>query len=175
MRAACEINFVADVETQADGAEMTFEASAGIKNAGQIVRAQIFNGAYRGSDRGWTIVEEEVVESALHGEKGMEAVVAKFDLGAKESMQNAQIGARESHCRRRGGVVCKPFREDLVKVVAHFGFQHYGFVGMKAKTRANTGEIGFCLGKTEIVGVNAGLNVIVLGERSWRQANDTEK
>src|SRR5882724_5858279 len=55
MRAACEIDFIAEVQAQADRTE----------NAGKITRAQIFNGTYRGSDSGGAIVEKEVMEAAF--------------------------------------------------------------------------------------------------------------
>ena len=86
-------------------------------------------------------------------------------------MKNANIGARDGDGRRNGGVVRKTFGKDAVKVVAHFGFEHDRFVDMEAETRANAGEIGFGLGKAKIIGINAGLHVIVLSKRDWREAN----
>src|SRR5262249_46492711 len=172
MSAAGEIDFVANVKTQTDGTYMTFQSAARIENAGEIIRAQILNGTDSSSNSGRTIVEEEVIEAAFHSEKRMEAVMTKFEFGAEEAVEHTQIGASECDRWRNGGVVREAFGENLVKVVAHFGFEHDGFVGLPAKTRAHTGEIGFGLREAKIVGVDAGLNVIVLGERSRRLSND---
>src|SRR5882724_342995 len=65
MRAACEIDFIAEVQAQADRTDVSFKAAAGTENAGKIIRAQIFNGTYRGSDSGGAIVEKEVMEAAF--------------------------------------------------------------------------------------------------------------
>ena len=43
MGATSEIDFVADVETKADGSEVAFEAATGIQNAGEIIGAKIFD------------------------------------------------------------------------------------------------------------------------------------
>src|SRR5262249_38240943 len=113
-----------------------------------------------------------MVEAALHREEGMETVVAEFEFWPEESMENAQVGAIYSNGWRNGGIISEAFCENLIEVITHLGFQHYRFVDLKTKTGANTGEIGFGLGEAKIVGVNAGLNVIVLSKRSWRQANN---
>ncbi len=172
VRAASEIDFVADVETKADGSEVAFEAAARIQNAGEIIGAKIFNRADSGSDGGGAIVEKEVVEASLDGEEGMKAAMAELELGTEEAVEDANIGARDGDGWRNGGVVSETFGEDPVEVVAHFGFEHDGFVGMEAEARADAGEIGFGLREAKVIGINAGLHVIVLGEQTWGEANE---
>jgi len=65
MRAAGEIDFVADVKTQTQGTNMPFETAAGIENTGEIIRAQTFDGTYSGSNSGGAVVEEEVIKAAF--------------------------------------------------------------------------------------------------------------
>src|SRR5882672_6800452 len=101
----------------------------------------------------------------------MKVVVAQLNFRTEQSVKRANIGARDGDGWRDGGVVGKTFCEGPVEVVAHFGFEHDGFVGMKAKARTDAGEIGFGLRKAKIIGVDAGLHVIVLSERDWREAN----
>jgi hypothetical protein len=175
MSAASEVDFIANVETEADRADVAFETRARVENAGEIIRAEIFDGAYRGSDGGRTIVKKEVIEAPLHGEEGMKATMAQFEFGAEETMENADVGAHYGNGWRNGGVVGETFRKNPVEVVAHFGFEHDGFVGVEAETGAQTGEIAFRLREAKIVGVNAGLKVIILGEGSWRESNDEQK
>jgi hypothetical protein len=169
--AAGEINFIADVEPKTDGAEMAFETAARVEDSGEVICAEILDGTYRVADRGGATIEKEVVETALYREEGMKLVMAELELGADETVENADIGARDCDGRRNGGVVRKTFGEDAVKVVAHFGFEHDGFVDMEAETRADAGKIGFGLRKAKIIGINAGLHVIVLSKRDWREAN----
>jgi len=104
-----------------------------------------------------------VVEATLDGEEGMKVVMAELDLGAEEAVEDANIRARQGDGRRRS-VARKAFGENSIEVVAHFGFEHDGFVGMKAEARADAGEIGFGLREAKVIGVNAGLQVIVLSE-----------
>jgi hypothetical protein len=100
------------------------------------------------------------------------AAMAEFELGAEEAVKDADIRARDRDVGGEGGVVREAFAEDSVEVVAHFGFEHDGFIDVEAETCADAGEIGLCLGKVKIIGIDAGLHVIVLGERSWCQANN---
>src|SRR5579859_1764579 len=123
MSAAGEIDLVADVETQAYGAEVSFKTTTGIKDTGEVAGAEILDGTDSVADGGRTGVEEEVVEPAFDCEKGMEAVMAEFEFWPEEAVEHAQIGIRESNRRWNGGVVGEAFGKNLVEVVTHFSFQ----------------------------------------------------
>ena len=71
-----------------------------------------------------------MVEASLDGEEGMKAAMAELELGTEEAVEDANIGARKRDGGRRS-IASKTFGEDPVEVVAHFGFEHDGFVGMK--------------------------------------------
>jgi len=105
-----------------------------------------------------------VVEATLDGEEGMKVVMAELELGAEEAVEDANIRARQGDGRRNGGVVRETFGEDPVEVVAHFGFEHDGFVGMEAEARAEAGEIGVGLREAKVIGIDADLQVVVLSE-----------
>jgi len=169
--AAGEIDFVADVETKTDGTEMAFETAARVENSGEVICAEILDGTYCVSHGSGTTVKKEVVEAALYGEERMEVVMAQLYFRTEQSVKRANIGARHGNGWRNGGVVGKTFGEDPVEVVAHFGFEHDGPVDMEAETGADAGEISFGLRKAKIIGVDAGLHVIVLSETDWREAN----
>src|ERR1051325_9749611 len=102
----------------------------------------------------------------------MKAVMTEVELGTEKAVETANVGSCDCDRRRHGGVIGEAFVEDLVKVVAHFGFEQDGFVDLEAETRPHAREVGFCLREAKIVCVNAGLNVIVLRERSRREANN---
>src|SRR5215475_12106486 len=97
MSAAGKIDFIADVETQADRAHVTFQTTAGIKNAGEIIRTKALDGTDSCANGGGAIVEEEVVEAALYGEEGMEAVMAKLEFRTEKAMEDACVGALNSN------------------------------------------------------------------------------
>jgi len=99
MSAAGKIDFIADVETQADGADVTFETAAGIENAGEIIRTEALDGTDGCPNGGGAIVEEEVVEAAFYGEEGMEALMAEFDFGTEKAMEDARVGALNGNDR----------------------------------------------------------------------------
>ena len=94
----------------------------------------------------------------------MKVVMAELELGAEEAVEDANIGARDGNGWRNGGVVRETFGKNSVEVVAHFGFEHDGFVGMEAEAPANTSEIGFGLREAKVIGINGGLQVVVLSE-----------
>jgi len=104
----------------------------------------------------------------------MKTVMTKIELGPKEAVKRADVRASDGHSGGNSGVVSEAFSKNLVKVVAHFGFEQNGFINLEAETRAHAGEVGFCLREMKIVSVNAGLNVIVLGKRSRREADDAK-
>src|SRR6266403_1404467 len=102
----------------------------------------------------------------------MKTAMAEVELRAEKGVEYADVGAHDGNGRRHGGSVGEAFGKDLVEVIAHFGFEQDGFVNLEGETRACAGEVRFCLREMKIVGINAGLNVIVLGERSRRERND---
>src|SRR5579859_424491 len=105
----------------------------------------------------------------------MKIAMAELELGADEAVKNAKIGGDDGNGGRGGCVIGEAFGKNFVEVVADFGFEQDGFERVKAEASADAGEIGIGLGEAKIVGVNAGLDVIVLCERNGRQAESEEK
>jgi hypothetical protein len=84
---------------------MAIKTAAWIENSGEIVRTGIVHVACEGGKPWRTRVKEEVAKPAFHGEKGMKAVMAEFELGAKEAVKGTHVGACASGRWRNRRVV----------------------------------------------------------------------
>src|SRR5690349_12132893 len=121
MGAVVEVDFVTYIETKAQRAEVAFQACAGIKNAADVVSAEIVHAAEEGAQSSRRVAQTKVNAAGFKGYEGTNAAVAEVELGTNFPVEDAHTGARESDCAR--SCVGEPFGEDLIKIVAHLRFK----------------------------------------------------
>src|SRR2546425_6246152 len=111
VRAVVEIDFIASIQPQSYGTEMSLEAQARIEHATHVLRPQAVNRACEGPNRGRRRVEAKIDESALERQEGANRAVAALNFRAEQAVQDAKIAAHNGHS---GGV--ETFCENLVEV-----------------------------------------------------------
>lgn len=139
VRAVVEIDFVADVETQADRPEMTLQSPARIEHTVDIVGAEAVDATEESSEGGGSGIDTEIDEAAFQRDKWLDSVMTDVNFGAKFSVENAHIRARKRD--RTGAGIGEPFRERLVEVVADLSFQLYFLIDLKTGWGADATEI----------------------------------
>jgi hypothetical protein len=162
--AASEIDFVANIETQTDGTDAAFETTARIENSGEVMRAKIGDGTYGVADCGGSIIQEEMSEATFDGDEGMKMRPAESEFGTDEAVKNTHIGTLQGDGWRHGGIRGKTFGKYAIEVIVHFCFEGERPIELEAEASADAGEIGIGFGEVKIVGVYAGLDMVILGE-----------
>ena len=86
MGAVDEIDFIADVETQADRSEMAHQFTAGIEHAIHITAAQAVDAAEESSERSGSAIDTEIDEAALQRDEGLDGVMSDVKVSVNPSM-----------------------------------------------------------------------------------------
>ena len=82
MRAVVEVDFVTYIETKAQRAEVAFQACAGIKNAADVVSAEIVHAAEEGAQSSRRVAQTKVNAAGFKGYEGTNAAVAEVGTSA---------------------------------------------------------------------------------------------
>jgi hypothetical protein len=173
VRAVVEIDFVADVEAQADRPEMTLQSSARIEHTVDVVGAEAVDATEESSESGGSGFDTEIDEATFQRDKWLDGVMTDVNFGAKFSVENAQMGARKRD--RTGAGIGEPFRERLVEVVARLSFQLYFLINLKTGQGADATEIVVGLRQAEIVGKNTQFHVVPVLRGSERYQATCQK
>src|SRR5579862_5325524 len=134
MRAAGEIHFIAGIHTQSEWTPERFDAAAGIKFGDHVAGSQVRNRAAEGAEGDAVGIEAEAGASAFGGEKHTHRTTIELKLWSEEPVDPANVGARE-------GAVAEAFGEDLVEVIAHFGFELEPGCDVEAGAGAHSGQV----------------------------------
>src|SRR5450755_2014504 len=135
MRAVVEIDFIADVQSQADWSQVPLQSSSGIENATYVIGAQVVGAAEERSQGGRSAVQTEIDEATLQRYERLNGVVANIDLRSKLAVKHAQVRARKRHRARAG--IRESFGKGLIEVVAHLPLKLNFLVRLKAHPSAD--------------------------------------
>jgi hypothetical protein len=88
-----EINFVANVETQANGSKVAHQSTARIEHAVDVAGAQTIDAAKERSQVGRSAVDAKIDEAAFQGNERLNSVVADVDSRTEFAVKDPQIRA----------------------------------------------------------------------------------
>src|ERR1700687_20696 len=168
MRSVRENNFVANIDSQPDGAKKRFGSASRIESPAYVIRSQVVDTARKTGERSRTRIETKICEAAFHGNENADGPRG-LDLWTEQAMKDFYVGTL---CGDRAGSVVKSFGESTAEIVRHFRLDLHVRCDIDRAASAQSDEIGSGLLQLKVVHECAGLPMILgVSERSNSKAD----